>query len=184
MVYLKYLFIFFAFLFPTHAEISIHQPKELKDAIKQKYDKDAIPVSIANFGHPPYGRTIVGNIIKPADEELYGCLPFDSVELPPYEEFAPSFLILNIGICPVTIKVKHAQEIGIHCVIIINDDNSNLDENTLYDDAVGTEIIIPSLLITKSDGQLILDQIDEERDVEIAMGFNMRKSYKYIDLQL
>ncbi|CAG9310657.1 unnamed protein product [Blepharisma stoltei] len=166
------------------ADITIYRPRTLKDSIVQRYDKNSIPISIANFGNPPYGRKIIGKVYLPNEGERLGCLPFTNLTVHQPEEFQASFLIVEIGRCPNTLKVKHAQEIGVNCVIIANSMDGDINEHVLSDDGVGTDVNIPSALITKSDGHDIINEIISGEIVEIGLEFSMRKSYLHVELGL
>ena len=66
------------------------------------------------------------------------------------------------GDCSFTTKVRHVEEAGASLAIIIDDKEEDIEMVNMADDGAGAGIRIPSMLISKSDGQKLLGYIRAE----------------------
>jgi len=110
-----------------------------------------IPYSVANFGHIPYGRTIIASLklAKP----YAACSPLDPVNPDQIKE-AP-FILIKRGDCTFVTKVKYAQLIGAKMAIIVDDKPENSENLTMIDDGFSYSLRIPSIFIEKKDGEIL-----------------------------
>jgi hypothetical protein len=49
-------------LVAVNASLWAYSPDQMLDEFRAKYDAKAIEASLANFGNPPYGTTLVGRV--------------------------------------------------------------------------------------------------------------------------
>ena len=87
----------------------------------------------------------------------YGCEPFNR-----YTEENPNvgdspFILVKKGLCSYTTKVRNIEEAGGHVAIIINDKDEKVEDMFLADDGHEGEISIPAILISKADGEKIIN---------------------------
>lgn len=67
-------------------------PEEIAEKY-ESYKTDGIPYSIANYGHIPYGKRMIGNLIIPSDS--LGCDTIDPVN----STSGAAFIFLDRGNC-------------------------------------------------------------------------------------
>lgn len=120
---------------------------------------ETIKIGLGNFGRIPYGHTIEGRILFDAKNSpgQYGCEPFNR-----YTEDTPSvgdspFILVKKGLCSYTQKVRNIEEAGGHVAIIVNDKDEKVEEMFLADDGHEGDISIPAILISRSDGEKIIN---------------------------
>jgi hypothetical protein len=71
------------------------------------------------------------------------------------------------GGCSFVKKVRNMQELGVSVGIIINDNDDDILNVLMSDDGTGGGIRIPSMLITKTDGQRLLNFMKRASDTEL-----------------
>jgi len=99
-------------------------------------------------------------------------------ELDHEQDTAPFFLALR-GACTFTHKVRNLEHVGVSVVIIIDNQMEDFEKLVLTDDGSGGAIAIPSLMISKYDGEKLLDYIkrassDERKSIKIMADFDMK----------
>lgn len=98
------------------------------------------------------------------------CLPEDYDAPPPQEDRSGEdeevrlihVIMVRRGLCSFTAKVKVAREKGAHAVIVVDEENSQLTREDIQamivaDDGFGSEISVPSILLSKDDGQKLIN---------------------------
>jgi hypothetical protein len=78
---------------------------------------DQINYTLANFGHILYGRTVIGEIIIPKNEEFCTTENEASFSNVTVEEIK-KFVLIKRGTCKFTKKILNAQKLGANMVII------------------------------------------------------------------
>jgi hypothetical protein len=119
-----------------------------------------IPASYANFGYIPYGQTIMGKIHFDETNEL-ACDEFsleDKHELDRTADMSP-FYISRRGQCSFVQKVRNMENIGVAVGIVVDSYAENITNILMSDDGTGGGIRIPSMLISRTDGDILLDWI-------------------------
>jgi len=101
------------------------------------------------------------------------CQPLEQSELDKIhhgkEVTSATFILVERGGCPFTTKVRNVEEAGASLAIIIDNKDENVEMINMIDDGAGAGIRIPSMLISKRDGQRMIDYIRaEQRKVEAA----------------
>jgi hypothetical protein len=71
--------------------------------------------------------------------------------------FAPPFMIADRGGCPFVQKVRNMEEAGVAMGIVVDNSDEDISEIVMSDDGTGAGIRIPSVLISKNDGQKLID---------------------------
>ena len=103
-------------------------------------------------------------------------------------------IMVDRGNCSFVTKVKNVEEAGGHIALIINNDpNQSLDEIIMADDGRGRDLVIPGVLISYQDGQIlkefyrenkmfskIIENINIEVDFEIENRTNIVKLDFYV----
>lgn len=90
------------------------------------------------------------------------------------------FFIAKRGNCSFVKKVRNMENIGVSVAVIIEDREEEIDDIVMSDDGTGGGIKIPSILISKRDGQMLLDFLmkgsaEEIRRTAILAKFDLEK---------
>jgi len=153
------------------AQIHVLSPEYLSKTFSKTHGK--IQGSTATFGAPFYGDRVLGRLVwgeskgnLHCTEEDYDIPDLDMVQHPT-ERSKDQARLINIvlvrrGKCSFVTKVKVASKKGAHAVIIVDREDSTLTSHDLAhiivaDDGYGNMISIPSILISKQDGQPLID---------------------------
>jgi hypothetical protein len=126
-----------------------------------------IAASYANFGYIPYGQTIMGKIHHDIKNEK-GCDEYsleDRTELARSADISP-FYLAKRGTCSFVQKVRNMENIGVAVGIIIDDKAETIEKVVLSDDGTGGGIRIPSMLISKPDGLILLSWLANASEAE------------------
>ena len=165
---IKYLFlcIITAIIHCEDHSIKILNPEEL--ITKRK--TNIIAGKLTNFGYVPYGQNIRGRVVFPDQDD--GCKPLNMRESDLGEQI---IIMVKRGNCSFATKVYYGELAGAAMVLILDyegvvendkvlvadDANSIFIKLTLYSTflEVGSDINIPSLLVTYKDGADIIEFI-------------------------
>jgi len=127
----------------------------------------------AVFGAPYNGKRVLGQLLHEPGKQGNHCSK-DDYEL---KALAPSgdgtrhytssqelanVVLVRRGGCTFVTKVKIAQEKGAHAVIVVDKESSSLTSEDIQkivmaDDGYGDGVTIPSLLVSRFDGQKLID---------------------------
>lgn len=135
------------------SKLLIYNPQSLKSKVGKNKD-GVIESSLANFGHTPYGHSIIGNVWYDEENKL-GCDDFKiDVTGEGDPDMTPSPIVLvERGNCAFVKKVRNVEHAGgAMAVIIDNKPGEMVDHIIMVDDGTGAGINIPSVLISKKDG--------------------------------
>lgn len=135
--------------------------------LKSKHDG-----SIANFGIPDYGGTMVGSLVY-LDSGTNGCQAFDGVSFK-FNVSHPTFLLLDREGCYFALKVWHGQQAGAAAVLVADDVDELLFTMTTPEESTDTDgyvekIRIPSALIEKSFGDSLKQALKKGEDVMVRL---------------
>ena len=159
-------------------KILVFSPDSLRSQFESRYHHGVIPSSLANFGNPPYGTVSVGRVFMPASGEELGCSPLSRIPFVEDPDTVNSpILLLDRGDCPFVMKVRQAQDVGASAVIIVNDHDEDIEKIVMVDNGSGGNIYIPSFIISKKDGDLIKEYIQNEKmgkHVAITLVYDMK----------
>jgi hypothetical protein len=151
------------------ATIKVYSPDELKTHIENLYGSGEMPASLANFGNPPYGTYMIGKVFLPTNttdgypltsEQTLACsrLPYNEKIITESMESAP-ILLVDRGRCPFVTKVRNAEDVGFHAVLVVDNIDEDPESIIMGDSGAGGNLAIPSFLISKGDGMLIREAI-------------------------
>ena len=162
---LKVVFLLSVLLIACIAKVTVYSPKELKNRVTEKLGKEnnQFDVSIANFGIIQYGHSLIGRIYYDPSNPT-GCEPFDEFDFSgdPDDSKHPSPIILvDRGNCTFVRKVRNIEHAGGSLGIVIDHSKEDVKTVIMSDDGTGLGINIPSLLISKGDGQILKDFLKE-----------------------
>ena len=69
------------------------------------------------------------------------------------------FILADRGECSFVTKVRNMEHAGAGLAIVVDNSNKKIDEVVMSDDGTGVGIRIPSVLISKQDGEKIIDYL-------------------------
>lgn len=117
-------------------------------------------MNFANFGKIPYGFLFTGKLYYDLNdkEDDFACKALDEF----HENFdnnkADRFPIIMVdrGNCTFVTKARNVQKLGgMLALIVDNKEEENIDNVQMFDDGTGSDIYIPTVLISKKDGEKI-----------------------------
>jgi hypothetical protein len=145
------------------ARVIVYSPKELKEDAERLTSKDGFNVSLANFGVIPYGHSLIGRIYYDP-ENADGCQSFGEFDYsndPDDSEHPTPIILADRGGCTFVKKVRNIEHAGGRLGIVMDNQNEDVTTVIMSDDGTGMGISIPSLLIGKSDGQVLKDFLEK-----------------------
>ncbi|CAG9311672.1 unnamed protein product [Blepharisma stoltei] len=166
---------YFLFLLISVAfcKILVYAPAELKEAVRNRYSHSGLKSSLANFGNPPYGSSIVGRVFYREAEKL-ACDAITPFNWNDEESINSPILLVERGDCPFVVKARHAQDIGAKALIVIDNREENPENVIMIDSGTGGNIYIPTLLISESDGNLLKLYLEEKKEaVSLMLSFEV-----------
>lgn len=158
------LFLITNLIYRHQSQISIKAPLD----IVKIYNYKNINIINSLYGFIPYGqmssvKIMNNNSTYSENEFFYGCSDdYDFIDKKSVDEKLPSGLIVDRGECTFVNKTRNAQNAGADLLIIIDDiDEKKNDSIVLVDDGTASDIVIPTVMISKKDGQKIKDYLKD-----------------------
>lgn len=169
-------FLFIGLIIPAHSYLKVHSPATLNSKFAMKYADGHIPVSIGNFGNPPYGQTLTGQLVIEQGKDSKACSALPNID--EFHSISSFILMVNRGDCAFVSKVLHAQNIGAKAVIVMNDVDEDIENFIMTDNGSAGNLDIPALLISKEDGTAFRDYMPDSRytDITLTIKFEMNKA--------
>ena len=145
--------------------IHVRRPKDLR----VQFENNKITTSYATFGFNPYGYTLSGNLYyagnnKTADlacnlEELAIAIQIkkDNNNNNKNDYSHLPIVMVDRGSCHFVDKVRNIQLIGGKAAIIVNNSDDDIEYIIMGDDGSASDITIPAVMISKSDGKILED---------------------------
>lgn len=164
-------------LWGVEAQIRVVAPEHLAQQFRRgDGSQGAIYGATATFGAPYYGERVLGRLLY--GESLHGkdhCEPDDYSLAPPpgsaTSEHAQGAELVNVvlvrrGQCTFVTKVRVAEGKDAHAVIVVDKESSTktpeeIQHVVVADDGWGDSIKIPSVLISRDEGQKLIDAARE-----------------------
>jgi hypothetical protein len=89
-------------------------------------------------------------------EDDYACKPLLSHTLD-FESTPDLYPIVMVdrGNCTFVTKARNVQRVGGLFALIINNNDEDIDKHVIPDDGTGSDIYIPTVLISKKDGEML-----------------------------
>ena len=82
-------------------------------------------------------------------------------------------MILDRGECSFVSKVRNAERAGASLVVVVDNKAENVTNVIMGDDGTGSGIRIPSMLIGKSDGQILKDYAKLKQGATLSAEFTV-----------
>lgn len=79
----------------------------------------------------------------------------------------PPFILADRGGCSFVTKVRNMEDAGAAVGIVIDNSEEDIQNVVMKDDGTGAGIRIPSMLISKKDGNILIDFIKTASKEEI-----------------
>lgn len=153
------------------AQVRVMAPESLVNALTAT--RGRIDGSTSTFGAPFYGERILGRLVWGDSLNNHSHCKDDDYVVPPPDEIPKQgstyesvrlihIILVRRGKCSFVTKVRIARAKGAHAVIIVDKEDSKLTVHDIRrvivaDDGYGGSIDIPSMLITKEEGQLLIN---------------------------
>jgi len=123
-------------------------------------------MNYAYYGKFPYGFKFSGKLFYDLDdkEDDYACKDMNKSH-ENYEEKLGEFPIIMVdrGNCTFVTKSRNVQKLGASLALIINNNpNENINDIIMVDDGTASDIYIPTVLISKEDGDKIKKYLAQE----------------------
>ena len=83
------------------------------------------------------------------------------------EKFMTPFMIADRGHCHFVNKIRNMEDLGAAVAIVVDNRFEDIKSVIMTDDGSGQGIRIPSLLIGKKDGQILIDFLNTATDDEM-----------------
>lgn len=169
------------FLEFVKADIIVRSPSSLRS----KFENGSIKTSYATFGYNPYGYTLTGRVYyDPVNAEIdLACEPEKLSGLVTEKsnrvDHAP-IVMVNRGTCKFIEKARNIQNAGGKVALIVNNDDTDPTSVIMSDDGTGSDIMIPLVLISKKDGEILKDYYTQNKKNPDAL----RKLILDVDFQI
>lgn len=82
-------------------------------------------------------------------------------------EFLTPFMVAERGGCSFVKKVRNMEEVGVAVGIVVDDKAEDVTDIVMSDDGTGAGIRIPSMLISKKDGDVLFDFLKTATNAEL-----------------
>ena len=176
------IFISFFLLSLINSNILVRSPEELM----REFEEKPIKMSVSNFGHIPYGHSIIGRVLYDPgniDNQL-ACIPLnrEARDNPQVDE-SPIILIKR-GNCSFSEKIYNVEMAYGQIAIIINNVPGRIDNLIMVQDERGKVSHIPAVLISKEDGDRIIkfyEKYKDDREVIKSIRFEIFFEVEQVD---
>jgi hypothetical protein len=144
----------------TTQRLVVYGPSNLKDEFAST--DGVIQASYSNFGHIPYGQSIIGRIYYNPDNKD-GCNRKEfthDFSNDPDDVLTPIYLVYR-GSCTFVQKTRNILNArGALAVIIDNKPREDVSNVIMSDDSTGMGISIPAMLISNEDGEKLVKYLE------------------------
>ena len=158
--------IIYLFLILYFQQISSHILVRSPPELISEFAEGQIKMSVSNFGHIPYGHSIIGRVLYDANvtENQLACVPLnrEARDNPNVDE-SPIILIKR-GNCSFSEKIYNVEKANGQIAIIMNNVGGPIDKLIMVQDERGKISHIPAVLISKDDGDKIVKFYEKNKD--------------------
>ena len=178
-------FLIFLYLFYfIHSDITIIGPNDLSS----KFQDKLISMTFDKIGKSNYDFYTRGQLFIEEDN-LEACDIVKTTKSLADSQYNEDFkiLIAKRGGCSFVHKARNAQIGGYSMIIVINNMQTDIKKIIMTDDGSGNDIYIPISMISKDDGEKIIDYMKSNKDSKIIVEINFIKKfgkYKKVDFKL
>ena len=157
--------IFLLSLSTAMGSLKVLNPQTLIDEYPNGFES-----SLGSFGNPPYNSKIIGFLWYPSVDQD-GCSPITFI--PEGLEMDHYIFMFDRGNCSYSLKVKHAQDVGVKAVIIANtNENEKITNIIMRDNGMGGNLFIPAMMISKEDADRLKKEL-KTSTVTLKLGFEL-----------
>lgn len=160
----------------VQGQIKILSPATLVSAIQSSSEgSDILVGATATFGAPAYGESFVGRMFNVPSASTYCSDDYGEaiqkmVNGTELESGLRKIFVIQRGGCTFVKKTSIAQRLGADAVIVVDLEGSPWSRKEMLtvimaDDGYGTTVNIPSVMVTKEDGKLLLDTLKAGTEV-------------------
>lgn len=151
-----------------------------------------INANYANFGHIPYGQSLIGTIYFDQDNPDM-CNKSDPVSLKEMEAevldektetFPTKIFIAERGSCTFVNKVRNAERAGASLLVVVDSRVENVTNVIMGDDGTGSGLRIPSMLIGKTDGEMLIEFAKKRTGATLSAEFAVKEKGKWADVEI
>jgi hypothetical protein len=93
-------------------------------------------------------------------------------------------IMVDRGNCSFVKKTKNVQRAGGQAAIIVNNFEGPVDDIIMGDDGTGREIFIPSILISKEDGDILKKYLKKSQEIKIDLYFPVPETSGKVSFQI
>ena len=144
------------------------------EILSNEFIHRSIKYSLANFGHIPYGRNLIGEL--KLSDPLDACSPINVAD---GEKQESPFLLISRGNCTFVTKAKYAQLSGAKVAVIVDNRDEETDQITMMDDGFSYSVKIPAIFISRNDGDILknyLESVDTNKNsITMTLSFEVEK---------
>ena len=157
-----YLLLLFLLVDLTLQGVALVHPPDLV----QRFTSNVLTASYGNFGRIYSGFSTRGRIYmvkQESQQENYACKPLTDLYIsitPGIWEYFPIILIER-GNCSYVEMARNVQRAGGYMALIINNKEGNVKDYPVKDDGTASDIVIPTAMISKEDGDKIKNYYNE-----------------------
>ena len=103
-------------------------------------------------------------------EADYACKPLPELTID-FESTPDQYpiVMLDRGNCTFVTKARNVQRVGGLFALIVNNNDNDIDRIILSDDGTGSDIYIPTVLISKKDGEILKKYMLENRNSPVSL---------------
>lgn len=143
----------------------VYRPSALKTIVGN--EQGVIESDIANYGVVPYGHSIVGEFYIDPDN-LDGCGRYSHLNIGDKKK---SMIFGAVrGNCTYVTKSRNAEYAGAQMMVVIDNRlEDDLESLVLQDDGTGKDIVIPTVMISRSQGQSLLKFVEDNPNEQIQL---------------
>ena len=180
--------IILSLLFIIQCDITIIGPNDLSS----KFNNKPIEMAFDKIGKSSYDFYTRGELFIDSDnskieacQSLSSRIPKIGNENDLHENF--QILVVKRGGCSFVQKARNAQKIGYSMIIIVNNMETNIKDVIMSDDGSGIDIYIPIAMISKNDGEKIINYLQKNKMNRAFAEINFLKTkeeFKSVDVKI
>ena len=177
------LFIFISSFYLIQSDITIIGP----DDLSSKFQNNIIPMTYDKIGKSNYDFYTRGQLLI-EENNLEACQRTTLPKNLDNSQFNEGFriLITKRGGCSFVYKARNAQYGGFAMIIVVNNMDTDIKKIIMTDDGSGNDIYIPIAMISKDDGEKIINYLTENKNSKVSVEINFIKKpnkFKSLDVK-
>ena len=101
-----------------------------------------------------------------------------------YETFPTKILVARRGNCSFVNKVRNAERAGASLLVVVDSRVENVTNVIMGDDGTGTGIRIPSMLIGRTDGEMLIEFAKKRLGATLSAEFAVKEKHDVADVEI